>query len=232
METITIQYRFTLLDRSENFDVVLDARKIELINDSEKLYPKWVNLDFYQCPNCPDDVLQTPHCPLSANIFRIVTRFAHTMSFNEVHLEVITAERVISQVTTVQRALCSLMGLVIAASGCPHTRFFKPMARFHLPLSSGEETIYRMTSMYMLAQYFQTKNGLVPDFEMKGLEKICHNIEIVNAAISNRLRAASKTDSVVNAVILLDLFAKALPWAIEASLEEVGYLFNPYGDLH
>jgi hypothetical protein len=30
----------------------------------------------------------------------------------------------------------------------------KPMARFHLPLASEEETIYRATTMYLLAQYF------------------------------------------------------------------------------
>lgn len=231
MEIITIQYRFIFPDRSENFDVILDARKIELINDSTRPFPQWVNLDFYQCPNCPVDIRQTPHCPLSANIFRLVTRFAHTMSFNEVHLEVISAERVISKDTTVQRALSSLMGLVIASSSCPHTHFFKPMARFHLPLSSEQETIYRMSSMYMLAQYFRKKDGKAPDFEMIGLEKICNNIEMVNAAISKRLRAASETDSVVNAVILLDLFAKALPWAIEESLKELDYLFKSYSDI-
>lgn len=228
MKTITIQYRFTFPDRSENFDVILDARKIELINDSTKPFPQWVNLDFYQCPNCPVDVRETPYCPLSANIFNIVKRFAHVMSYNEVHLEVISAERVVSRNTTVQRALSSLMGLVIASSSCPHTRFFKPMARFHLPLSTEAETIYRMSSMYMLAQYFRKKDSKAPDFEMEGLEKICNHIEVVNAAISKRLRAASQTDSVVNAVILLDLFAKALPWAIEESLKELDYLFQPY----
>jgi len=82
--------------------------------------------------------------------------------------------------------------------------------------------------MYMLAQYFRKKDSKAPDFEMEGLEKICNHIEVVNAAISKRLRAASQTDSVVNAVILLDLFAKALPWAIEESLKELDYLFQPY----
>jgi hypothetical protein len=231
METITIQYRFTFPDHSEIFEVVLDARKIELVAVTPQPYPAWVSLGFHQCPNCPVDARETPYCPLSANIFHIVTRFAHVMSYNEVHLEVISAERVVSRDTTVQRAVSSLMGLVIASSGCPHTRFFKPMARFHLPLSTEAETIYRMSSMYMLAQYFRKKNGKVPDFEMEGLEEICNHIEMVNAAISKRLRAASQTDSVVNAVILLDVFAKALPWAIEESLKELDYLFKSYSDI-
>jgi hypothetical protein len=228
MKTLTFQYRFTFPDHSENFEITLDPRKIELIAAAPELYPQWVNLDFHQCSNCPFDAREIPHCPLTANVFHIVTRCSHAMSYNEIHLEVITPERIISRDTTVQRALSSLFGLVIASSSCPHTRFFRPMARFHLPVSSEEETVYRMTSMYMLAQYFRKQSGKDPDFEMRGLKKICQDIEIVNASISKRLRAASQTDSAVNAVILLDVFAKALPWAIEASLEEVGYLFEPY----
>jgi hypothetical protein len=32
----------------------------------------------------------------------------------------------------------------------------------------------------------------------------------------------------VNAVILLDMFAKSMPLAIDDSLEEIRYLFKPY----
>jgi len=44
----------------------------------------------------------------------------------------------------------------------------------------------------------------------------------------HRLRSASEKDSAANALVLLDLFAKAVPYAIEDSLEEVRYLFAPY----
>lgn len=228
MDTLTFQYRFIFPDHIEDFEVILDARKIELKNPPPGPFPEWANLDYYQCPNCPLTVRETPHCPLAANVFHIVTRFAQAMSYHQTRLEVITAERVISKDTTLQRALSSLMGLLIATSQCPHAFFFKPMARFHLPLASEQEMVYRMASMYMLAQYFRKKSGMEPDLNLKGLEKICRDIEVVNSAVSKRLRAAGSSDSAVNAIILLDVFAKSMPWAIEESLETVRHLFEPY----
>ena len=37
----------------------------------------------------------------------------------------------------------------MALSGCPVLEQLKPMARFHLPFASVEETIYRAASMYL-----------------------------------------------------------------------------------
>ena len=59
----------------------------------------------------------------------------------------------------------------MATSGCPHMDFFKPMARFHLPLANAEETVYRATSMYLLAQYFLQREGKEADMELEGLKK-------------------------------------------------------------
>jgi hypothetical protein len=139
-----------------------------------------------------------------------------------------TAERFITQETTVQRGMSSLMGLVMATSGCPHMAFFKPMARFHLPFASAEETVYRATSMYLLAQYFLHKEGHPTDLDLTGLREIYNNIEIVNVAVAKRLRTATEADSAINAIILLDIYTKAIPVVIEESLEEIRYLFAPF----
>jgi len=228
MKPITIQYIFTAQNFSESFDLELDSQKIELIGELPDTLPSWVNLDFCQCPHCPLSIQTHPYCPLIANTVTIVKRFEHMLSYDEIHLKVITEERVISQDTTIQRAISSLLGVVSATSGCPHTAFFKPMARFHLPLSSEEETIFRVTSMFMLAQYFLKKEGKSVDFQLKNLERIYQNIQILNTSISKRLRAASKTDSVVNSIVLLDLYAKNLPYVIDDSLEEIRHLFEPF----
>lgn len=45
---------------------------------------------------------------------------------------------------------------------------------------------------------------------------------------AERLRAASRTDASVNAIILLDTYAKAVPMVIDADLEELRPLFAPY----
>lgn len=229
METITIRYSFALADGlQEIFDLRLDAQSLDLVGNIPDTLPSWTNLDFHQCPNCPLTTRTHPHCLIAVNLVNMVKRFEGLLSYGEIQVDVITEERFICQDTTVQRGISSLLGLVMATSGCPHTAFFKPMARFHLPFASKKETVYRATSMYLLAQYFLKQEGRNADLELTGLTKIYDDVEVVNISIAERLRAATETDSTVNAVILLDIYTKALPLIIEESLEEIRYLFTPF----
>ena len=229
MKNISIKYFFKLPDNTQEiFDLELDAQSLELVINAPENPPQWTNLDFHQCPNCPLDSDTHPKCPLMLNLVDIVSRFDHILSYDEISLEVVMDERSVSGHTTAQKGLSSLMGVVVASSGCPHTKFFKPMLRFHLPLSSEAETIYRAASMYLLAQYFILKEGKKADFALHGLEIIYNNVHLINTAIAERLRFASKSDSSVNAIILLDMYTNTIPCAIEESLEELRHLFNPY----
>ena len=229
METIPIRYCFVLGNGSQDIiDLELDALTLELVGNRPESPPTWANLDFHMCPNCTLDSHTRKHCPLALNLVNIVKFFEGVISYDKIHLDVITEERVISQNTTSQKGLSSLMGFVMATSGCPHTAFLKPMARFHLPFASGEETVYRATTMYLLAQYFLKKEGREADLELEGLIKIYQDIQIVNNEVAKRLRASSETDSSVNAIIILDMYAKILPHFIEESLEEIRYLFAPF----
>ena len=162
------------------------------------------------------------------NLVNIVSRFDRVISYDDIYLDVITKQRHTSQKTTAQRGLSSLVGLVIATSGCPHTAFFRPMARFHLSLSNREETAYRVTSMYLLAQYFMKKERKQTDFSLLGLKQLYENVQQVNCAIAERLRAASESDSVLNAIVILDTYAQTIPCMIEDSLDSIRYLFSPY----
>ena len=229
MRNIIIQYRFQKPDNSqEDLSFELDAISLELISNVPERLPTWTELSFYQCPNCLFDIVTHTHCPLAVNMVNIVNRFEDLISYDKIRVDVTTEERRISQRTTAQNGISSMMGLVIATSGCPHTAFFRPMARFHLPLASKEETIFRATSMYLLAQYFLKKAGQAADFDLEGLTKIYDNMQIINNAIVERLRAATTTDSSVNAIVILDNYAKFLPFAIEKSLEDIRYLFSPF----
>jgi hypothetical protein len=235
MGTITIQYCFKFGKGPNNrveetFDLHLEESRLELQGNIPDRLPDWTRLDFYRCPNCTLELALHPFCPLAANLVNIVKRFDTLLSYHETHLQVVTRERTICQDTTVQRGVGSLMGLVIATCGCPHTVFFKPMARFHLPLANHQETIYRAASMYLLAQYFLKKKGENVDWELKGLEDIYNNIQVVNYTIAERLRAATKTDSVLNALVELDIYAQTLSLVIEDSLEDLRLLFVPYLD--
>jgi hypothetical protein len=229
MKDITVQYRFKLANQSDEvFDINIDAQTLSIKNNIPDSLPDWTKLEFYQCPNCPLLSIQTPHCPLAGNLVNIVSRFNRLLSYDQLEVAVTSQKRVISNVTTAQRGLRSLMGLIIAVSNCPHTLFLKPMARFHLPFSDETETIYRATSMYLLAQYFRKKGHEKPDFKLDGLIEKYHHLHLINTSIAHRLRKASQTDSTVNALVLLDIFTKSLPKAIEESLQEIRYLFTPF----
>ena len=230
MQPLVIEYRFRLQDNSEElFTIRLDPQTLETLPDSDAdPLPDWTALSFSQCASCPLTAASSPRCPAAANLAPIVRRGEKLLSIDQVDLQVTTAERISLQKTTAQRALCSLMGLVIATSGCPHTAFFKPMARFHLPLASEEETIFRATSTYMLAQYFVNKEGGQADFNLEKLTNLYQTMQEVNLAMAKRVRSTSKTDSSLNAIVLLDMYAKALPYVIKQSLDELRYLFAPF----
>ncbi len=229
MGVIEITYNFRMSDgRPEVFVLRLNDQDLELTDNIPEQLPAWTELDFKQCRNCPLDAASHTHCPAAANSVSLVHRFNSLISHEEMKVEITTRERRITKHTTAQRGVCSVMGLVIAASGCPRAAFFKPMARFHLPLASSEETLFRATSMYLMAQYFLMKEGRAADLEFDGLTRIYDNMQIVNRALAARLRAATEKDSLVNAIIMLDYYAQAFDFAIEESLKKMRYLFSPF----
>ena len=229
MTHLTISYQFQMEDeQQEIFDIHLDPVTLQSHCDTSSEMPEWVGLEFHQCSNCPLSPDTDPHCPAAENMVCIVERFADLLSHDQAIVVVKTADRTVSSNTSVQRGVCSVMGLLMATSGCPMTSFFKPMARFHLPFASTAETIWRATSTYLLAQYFKLKRGASPDILFAGLTEFYQNIQVVNQAFAKRLRAACSHDSMVNAIILLDMFAKSMPLAIDESLEEIRQLFVPY----
>jgi hypothetical protein len=226
MRPFPFLYRFTLEDgRQEEFSLRLDPGTLTLLGDDPPELPDWSRLSFHRCRECPSG--KEPFCAVAVNLVDLVHRFRRLASYDVLFVEVETPERVYYKKTSAQRGISSLMGLLIAASDCPLTDFFKPMARFHLPFASREETIWRATSTYMLAQYFERRDGRSVDFDLVGLHRIYSDIQDLNIALARRLRAACEQDTPVNAVIILDAFAKSLPLVISSSLEKIRYAFRP-----
>lgn len=229
MNSILIQYRFTLLDGScEVFDLELDEQNLELSDNLADDTPSWTDLEFNQCPNCPLTKLTHPKCPVARQLVGIVKRFDRIPSYEQVDVEVTTAERQITQKTSAQNGISSLMGLIIASSGCPHTAFFRAMARYHLPLANEDETVYRVSSTYLLAQYFLKQKGHDADLELEGLKTIYENLQVVNLWLADRLREATEMDSPTNAIVILDTLAQSVPFVIDEALSEIRHLFEPY----
>ena len=229
MDTLDIKYCFGFKgNRFESFDLQLDPKTLKLLNHSHEELPEWALLDYYKCPHCPLDIHEFLHCPAAVNIIDLVTRFENVVSYEEIDLEVVTADRKVYERTTAQRGLGSLLGLLLSISGCPHAAYFKPMARFHLPLASPEDTLFRATGMYLLAQYFLKNDGKEVDCELDGLATIYNNIHLLNISMVKRLKAATKADSSNNALIMLDVFAQIMPIAIKDQLESIKPLFMSY----
>jgi hypothetical protein len=229
MGTLTIQYRFKFSDTVEQvFDLQIDAEKFELLNNIPEVVPAWANLEFHQCPHCPLSLATHPYCPAAANVARVVPHFKEFLPYAQTRLSVVTPERTILKDTTLQEGVGSLIGLIMPASGCPYTAFFKPMARFHLPMASTEETIYRCVSMYLMAQYYFHKAGKPVDFDFKGLEKIYEDIHTVNTSMAERFLAASQIDSSVDAIVQLDIYAMTFLGILEEPIEEIRHLFHAY----
>lgn len=226
---LTIQYTLHLSpETTETFTVQLTPDTLELLDSPDAPPPDWTRLQNNQCPNCPLSPETCPHCPTAIHLNEIVQKFRHILSYQKVELHVTTRERTISRQTSAQNALSSLMGLIIATAGCPHTRFFRPMARYHLPLASQEETLYRCVSMYLLGQYFRDRDGLPADWQLTELKQIYQEVQAVNLAMSQRMQRIVEADSPVNAIIILDAYAQAIPLFLDDSLDPLRHLFQAY----
>jgi len=225
---LVFSYQFNFTDK-ESLELKLDVDPLTMelkINDKEP--PLWAALDFNQCPNCPLSSETNAFCPVAKNLVPLLHISNTLVSYDEVNVIITTANRTFSADTTMQRAVSSILGLIMATSPCPFTEFLKPMARFHLPLATEEETLYRTTSMYMLAQHFKSQQDIDYEIGFKGLIDIYANLKIINRALANRIRAAIEQDATVNAIILLDLLSQAVTWSIEDKLEELQPLFSTY----
>lgn len=228
MNPLTIVYRFNVgrFQPEHVFEISLDSATGECVDPLPAEPPAWTQLDFHQCSGCPLAMSESPRCPAAARLAVLIESFANQVSFDQIDVSVATEDRTISARTSAQQALASLIGLVLASSGCPQTAVFRPMARFHLPFSSELETTYRVASMYLLAQHFGAQDGRTPDTALKDLAMVYRGVHQVNMGLVQRLRAATNEDAIVNAVVLLDVYTSLVPAALDEMLAEIKPTFT------
>jgi hypothetical protein len=231
MDPLVISYRFdTESGTHAEFDLELDPDTLAL-EEAEGDLPEWTALEFNKCPNCPLDSDEYDQCPSAAHLPRLIQSFNHLVSHDKVRVEVVTAERTFLQTVSMQKGIGALMGLIMATSGCPITAFFRPMARFHLPFSTQDETIYRASSAYLLADYFRTRaSGDFPDWDLEGLTAVYVRVHTLNKAFFERVKVAARTDSSLNALVHLDMFALMLPLQAKREFPAIMKYFKPYLD--
>lgn len=229
MDRLEITYRFRVAEgRTLEFVLQIEPHTMEMIAATPGQPPTWCALSFHQCPNCPLAPADHPCCPAALKLIPVVERCAELNAFSDARIEVTTVERTVNAVRPVQKGLSSLVGLIMATSGCPRTAYLKPMARFHLPLASEQETLYRAASMHLLAQYFLHKQGTPTDLDLQDLTAIYQELQSVNNAMSTRLQAAAGTTSATHALMSLDLLSHILPFDFKTSLADLRPLFAAY----
>ena len=105
----------------------------------------------------------------------------------------------------------------------------RPMVATHLPFASTPETMYRAMSMFLLAQFYKKRKGLIHTFELEELKTTYKEVRQCNQSIVQRLRTLTISDASVNAIIKLDCFAlMQTDFLDDDSIPELEPLFLPW----
>lgn len=227
---ITYHYTFAFPDKhSKEFLITLDTSTLDVVQPRRLEYPEWMKLNFNQCPRCSLEVRKNEYCPVAISLYDPIECFRDQKSYDPVEVSISTKERQYILRTTLQKGLSSLIGVFMVTSGCPAMEKLKPMVRFHLPFATEEETKYRAMSMYLLAQFFVSRHGKTPDWELRDLVSLYEDVRMINKSFTGRLMGTTTEDASINAVVILDCFADSIAFSItEDMLGEIEGLFGSY----
>lgn len=202
-------YTFEFTDNStKTFRFSIDPKSLIINEDKETSEPEWTKMENFKCQICPLSSDEKPHCPLAKQLVNVIDFFSDFPSFHEAKVVVQNYERIIYKHTTVQLGVGSLMGIIMASSGCPIIGRLKPLVKFHLPFASLEETEYRVLAMYVLSQYFRYMRTGQADWNLERLRKGYKEIQDVNRNIVEKLSEVEMSDASRNAVVTLSNFAE------------------------
>lgn len=231
METnrpIHFNYQFQFEDDyTKNYNIVLDPKTLSLIPDGHRHKPQdWTRLNYKQCSVCPLTLDSHPFCPIALNIMELVETFKDVFSYHNCTVVCETQDRTYSKNTSIMEGLSAIFGVIMATSDCPIMNFLKPMARFHLPFSTVEETTARTASLYLLGQYFKYKNQPDKMLDFKPLENHYVKVKMVNEGIIKRISTVSNQDADKNAIVTLHSLSLFLSMEIDYSLSSLEYIFT------
>lgn len=226
-EHYQIIYEFNFKNGTQkSFQILIDPQTISYSLPELKNKPDWTRLDYQQCDFCELTPDEHPRCPVALNIAELVEEFKETVSIEDCMVRCITPERTYLKETNVQEGLYSIFGIINATSSCPTMSFLKPMARFHLPFATTQESMARTISFYLLRQYFEYKKGNIPDLELKQLDEHYQRVTKLDKRMLERIQNASPKDADKNAFITLNSLAQLISMEIDDNLNSLEYLFN------
>ena len=216
----TITYLFRLEDGSEHrFDIQIDRARSG--NAPVGALPAWTALEHNRCPHCPLPAAASAVCPAAADLVPLVRRFSTLTSYVRAEVRVITREREVSKHTDMQTALSGMMGLILASSACPILARLRPLAQTHLPFVPSTELLYRMVAMHLFGCFLRGEPA-----SLNSLQAFFADIDLLNRAFIERLRAAAQNDASWNALLRLHADAALVSISLDQGLEEVSRWFG------
>lgn len=223
---IRILYRF-LRDNNapQELEVRIDEATLLSNPGTPEPYPSWTEMGALTCEGCN---CQSTHCPIAVRLVRPLAMFRDIISYEPVTVEVETEERFYRKEMDMQQGLSSLFGLLMATSGCPSMATFRPMARYHLPFATFEETFFRVSGTYLLRELLSNSTDITRQSAIEGLNCVYQQVGRVNESVMRRLRASDgeMADSSPNAIALLAAFSGLVPLTAEKQLRLIERLFR------
>lgn len=216
---MTIEYNITLDDDHQfNYRIELDRPyDAELAAKA----PKWTRLEHQQCSNCPLKKDQFSHCPAAVDLHQVIDDFHGLPAIKRAQVRVRTPEREYSKQVSLEEGLRSLLGVIMATSGCPVLGRLRPMAQQHLPFASGEEFALRAVSLYLARQYFNLREGRTADWELKGLVATFQQLQLVNQAFWQRIHDTCEGDSNLKAFLTFFSMSSSMTYSLETQLQKI-----------
>lgn len=228
-DKISFNYKFIFEDNSQKvFDIQLNPDTLDLIHADELEKPEWATFKNFDCPIKCNLAEKCTYCPIAVNLNSVIKNFSTMPSFEKVKVIVETNERIYSKDTSLQSAIGSMLGIIMSTSGCPILGKLKPLAKFHLPFSTMEETDFRVFGMYLIAQFLSMKNNGAPDWQMNNLKFLYEDIQKINRHIANKISALEKLDASLNSIIVLNNFAFSISFGLEENLANLEKLFSSW----
>lgn len=175
--------------------------------------PAWTHMNAERCPNC---VIERAACRAALAIVPVVEAFIDIDSLQQVRARARMPNHTAEIEAPISHVASSIMGLSMAASGCPKFAPFRGMAIFHQPFATLEETVIRAAGFMLLGRW--AHGTLAVEDPFAPLIDAWQQLEEVNMRISRSLRDHCAADAALNGLVNLDMFAKAGGFGLKSAL--------------
>lgn len=216
---MAVEYRISL-DDEHGFNYKIELER-EVLASDRLTAADWTRLEYQQCTNCPLSTREHERCPAAVDLQRVVEDFRGLPAFRKAWVHVRTEEREYSKLVNLEVALRSLLGVIMATSGCPILGRLKPMARSHLPFATDNEFVLRTVSMYLLRELFKLRDGGTPDWELGELTRDFSALQLVNQALWHRIHDVCAGDTNLKAFLGFFSLSSSMSYSLDTQLEKI-----------